>query len=383
MNRTAIIFGVTGQDGSYLSDMLVKKGYFVVGVARRVSTDNTQRLQYFKLLSNPQFKLVEGDITDSISVFNLIQEHSKTPITPPTEFSDRPVVTSGQVIYIKDGVKLNSLGVTPCEIYVLAAQSHVHTSFNQPKLTFDVNTTGLLNVLEAMRLFSPASRLYFAGTSEQFGNSVDVDGFQRETTTMTPCSPYAISKVAAYHLIKNYRESYGLHCNTGILMNHESPMRGNNFVTKKITRYVAGLYHYLNSIDSLGHISEDNYYPKLKMGNIDSVRDWGFAGDYVQAMHLMLQQDKPDDYVIATGKCSSVKDFIQLAFKIAGIQDWKKYVEIDEALLRPSDLTYLKGDSTKAREKLGWKPTMELEDLARIMFEYDLNETRLQRPQVH
>lgn len=335
--KKTLIFGVTGQDGSLLSKLLLEKQYKVYGVARRTSTDNTQRLVELAVLNHPSFSLLEGDISDPFSVNRCFNEAD--------------------------------LGETD-EVYNLAAQSHVHTSFNQPKYTLDVNLIGTLNILEKMVYDKRGTRLYFAATSEMFGNSVDTDGYQRETTPMNPCSPYAIWKHAAFNLVRNYREAYGLHASSGILFNHESPLRGDNFVTKKITSYVAGLFNHLNSLDGFADAVNGRSYHKLKLGNINSYRDWGYAPDYCKAMHLMLQQDKPDDYVIATGETHSVMEFVKLVFDIAHI-DYNKHLEIDDKLYRPSDLVYLKGDSSKAREKLGWQPTISLAQLARVMFNAD------------
>lgn len=362
MNK-AVIFGVTGQDGSYLSELLLDKGYYVIGVARRSSVDNTGRLS--KVVNHENFQIVEGDLTDSGCVRHIISHFE------------------------------------PEECYNLAAQSHVGTSFQQPGFTFQVNTMGVLHILDAIKDSSPKTKFYQASTSEMFGNnykcrrtSLNLDEmYQDETVQLKPCSPYAIAKVAAHNLVQNYRESYDLFVCAGILFNHESPRRGENFVTRKITKWIGEFSNWLkeHSLDEYDaqklvpcDIAKEVYipgrtsveqgfqFPMLKLGNIDAKRDWGYAPDYVEAMWMMLQQDKPEDYVISTGKTYSVRDFLTEAFKCIGIQDWTPYVKCDHLLLRPNDVKYLLGDSSKARHELKWEPKTDFAELVKIMVEADI-----------
>jgi GDPmannose 4,6-dehydratase len=301
--KTAVIFGATGQDGSYLSEFLLEKDYRVIGVYRRSSVDTSYRLD--DSLDDPNFQMVCGDIVDSGSVYSIINKYK------------------------------------PDECYNLAAQSHVGVSFEQPESTFQVNAVGVLNCLEAIRNFSPDTRFYQASTSEMFGDSFDEDEggkFQDEDTYFTPRSPYAVAKLAAHHLVHTYRESYGIHGSCGILFNHESERRGENFVTRKITRYVGAM---INALEETGVTDEDvtssvvreciewqgddgSYYsfPHLELGNLDARRDWGHAADYVRGMWLMLQQQVGDDYVLATGETFSVREFLDEAFHSVGISDW-------------------------------------------------------------
>ena len=287
----------------------------------------------------------------------------------------------------------------PDEYYNLAAQSHVVTSFDQPVHTFDVNANGVLYALEAIRKFSPETRFYQASTSEMFGSnfsceaaieyeddvppkdnngdkgmSVSLRKFQDEETPLSPNSPYAVAKVAAHNLVSLYRRSYNVHASAGILFNHEGERRGENFVTRKMTKYVARLYHHRNSLAGLRGGAE---YETLKLGNLDAQRDWGYAPDYVEAMYLMLQQDIPDDYVICTGRAYSVRDFLTASFKCIGIQDWSKYVEIDPQFYRPCEVEFLRGDSSKARRVLGWEPKTSFEMLVRKMMQADANAPQL------
>ena len=325
--KKALIFGVTGQDGSYLAPFLLDKDYEVVGVSRRSSVDTTSRIS--SLSQNENFKLIEGDISDFVSVYDII-------------FRNRPD-----------------------EIYNLAAQSHVGTSFNQPGYTWKVDAEGPMNVLESMRRISPQSKFYQASTSEMFGsnrgNPKWIDGigevfFQNEYTPLSPNSPYAVAKVAAHHTVRMYREAYGVFGCSGILFNHESPVRGEQFVTRKITKYLGKL-----------RTTSDT---KLKLGNIEASRDWGHAKDYVRAMWMMLQQDVPDDYVIATGRTHTVGEFLEEAFSLYELK-WEDYVEIDPTLYRPSEVAYLCGDYTKARTVLGWKPEITFKQLVKEMAEAD------------
>lgn len=301
--KSALITGINGQDGSYLSEYLLSLGYKVFGLIKRNSIPETQTARLESVFN--RISLEYGDMTDMASILNAI--------------------------------KLSK----PDEIYHLAAQSHVHVSFIEPIHTCNVNAIGTLNLLEAVKITNKKIKIYNAASSEMFGNSIDEDGFQRETTLMVPVSPYACSKVFAYNLCKNYRNSYNMFISNGILFNHESPRRGSNFVTAKVVK---------GAIDiSRGKHSE------LLLGNLDSNRDWGHAKDYVKAMHLMLQANKPGDYVIATGITNSVKNLCEYVFGKLGL-DYNKYVKISKDYIRPEELMYLKGDSTKAKIELGWKP---------------------------
>jgi len=350
-NKTALIFGVNGQDGSYLSELLIKKGYKEVhGVIRRASVNNTnERLGNIIIANN--FHILEGDITDLSSVADIVDD------------------------------------TQPDEVYNLAAQSHVATSFKQPAATWNSNAQGVQNILEAIRRKKSNARFYQASTSEMFGSIIDDDGYQRETTELSPNSPYAISKVAAHHLVRLYREAYGIFACSGILFNHESPRRGEGFVTRKITKYIANLNRKIFEIlkaeaeldetptaKVLARLASDavKEIGPLKLGNLDAQRDWGFAGDYVEAMWLMLQQDTPDDYVVSTGEANTVRTFLDVAFKHIGIDDWSDFVVIDPAFIRPYEVPLLRGDSSKARERLGWKPQTDFAGLVKMMVE---NET--------
>ncbi len=347
----AIVTGVTGQDGSYLSEHLISKGYKVIGVGRRSSVDNTERIRHLK--QSPSFKLVEGDVTDPSGVNNLI-----------TSFE-------------------------PDEFYNLAAQSHVGTSFNQPCATFDINAVGVINILESIRNHSPDTRFYQASTSEMFGKNYSEAGdgnnkFQNESTPFSPQSPYAVAKIAAHESVGLYRRAYGLHASCGILFNHESERRGENFVTRKITKWIGKYIAWLDQ-DILSDVSgpkydkenylykEESAFPKLRLGNFDSFRDWGHAEDYVKAMHLMLQQEEADDYVIATGKTYSVKEFLDIAFSSAGIHDWSNLVVQDPEFMRPAEVDYLCGCPKKAKEKLGWEPEVSFEQLVSRMVNHDIS----------
>lgn len=336
MEKLAVVFGAGGQDGSYLCELLLQKEYHVVAVVRRSSVDNTVRLSPAQ--GNKHFEVIEGDVADATSVINIIHHFC------------------------------------PTECYNLAAMSHVGTSFLQPRVAFDVNANGVLNILEAIRLFSPKTRMYQASTSELFGNNIShlIKGvnfdvpFQYEKTPFSPRSPYAVAKLAGHYLVQTYRESYGLHASCGILFNHESPRRGENFVTRKITKYVAKL---------VARHDAGLVYPKLSLGNLDAKRDWGFAGDYVEAMWAMLQKPEPDDYVIATGESHSVREFCQLAFARAGIEKWEDYIFIDPKLYRPAEVNHLLGYAGKAREKLGWTPKVLFKELVNMMVDADTGYT--------
>jgi len=321
--KTALITGITGQDGSYLAEMLLKKGYKVVGVKRRTSLISTDRID--DIFNDPDlimnFDLVYGNMNDSGCLHRLLIEHQ------------------------------------PDEIYNLAAQSHVRVSFETPEETTEFVAMGTLRLLEAYKNICPKAKFYQASSSEMFGDNPENP--QSETTRLMPASPYACAKVYAHNLCRNYRESYGLHISSGILFNHESPRRGETFVTRKITRAAARI--------KMG-LQDD-----LLLGNLDAKRDWGFAGDYVEAMWLMTQQETPDDYVVATGETHTVKEFLQVVFDYAGL-DIDKYVKIDERLFRPHEVPLLLGDATKAKEKLGWEPKVNFEGLAKMMYDEDLKE---------
>ncbi len=315
MAKNALITGITGQDGSYLAELLYNKGYNVYGLVRRLSTPNTSRIDH--ILNN--IELLQGDLTDQSS--------------------------------LSEAMRI----AQPDEVYNLAAQSFVGTSWNQPVHTGDVTGLGAVRVLEAVRHVVPDARIYQASSSEMFGKVQETP--QKESTKFYPRSPYGVAKVYAYWACVNYRESYGMHISNGILFNHESPRRGSEFVTRKSTDGVARIYHGLES--------------ELHLGNLDAKRDWGFAGDYVDAMWRMLQQEKPDDYVIATGETHSVEEFVQEAFSIVGL-DWKKYVVVDPKFVRPAEVQLLLGDSSKAKRVLGWEPKVRFKELVKMMVEADL-----------
>jgi len=321
--RTALITGCTGQDGSYLAEFLLAKGYEVHGVKRRSSSLNTDRLDHIYEdvhEADVRFLLHYADLTDGSSLAALLYE------------------------------------LRPDEIYNLGAQSHVKVSFEIPEFTADVVACGTLRLLEAMRRTGVKSRFYQASSSEMFGSAPPP---QNETTIFHPRSPYACAKVFAHNITVNYRESYGLHASSGILFNHESPRRGETFVTRKITRAVARIKYGIQ--------------PKLYLGNLEARRDWGYAPDYVRAMWLMLQQDTPDDYAVGTGEAHTVREFVQLAFASADL-DWQKYVEVDPRYFRPAEVDYLCADASKISKKLGWRPTVGFEELVRIMVQADIEE---------
>ena len=319
--KTAMITGVTGQDGSYLAEFLLDKGYKVIGLKRRTSTICTERLDH--IFNHPNFNMKYFELNDSGCMWRLLSEYK------------------------------------PDEIYNLAAQSHVRVSFEVPESTTDTIAMGTLRLLEAVRHIVPSARFYQASSSEMFGDNPVSP--QDESTALHPASPYACAKVYAHHLVRNYRESYGLHASSGILFNHESPRRGETFVTRKITMAAARI--------KLG------LQDKLYLGNLDAMRDWGFAGDYVKMMWLMLQQDEPDDYVVATGETHSVREFLEVVFDHAGL-DIEKYVEQDERLFRPHEVPLLLGDAKKAQEKLGWQPEVKFKELAIMMYESDLDKIK-------
>ena len=322
MPKKALITGITGQDGSYLAELLLAKGYEVHGIVRRSSSFNRGRID--PIYSDPQLQstrlfLHYGDLTEGSSLVRLLDK------------------------------------LEPEEIYNLGAQSHVRVSFDNPEYSTDVNATGTVRLLEAIRESGIKPRFYQASSSEMFGKVREVP--QTEQTPFYPRSPYAASKVYAYWITVNYREAYGLHATNGILFNHESPRRGESFVTRKITRAVA---HILAGLQD-----------KLYLGNLDAKRDWGYAKEYVEAMWLMLQQDKPDDYVVATGETHSVREFLEAAFGHVNL-DWKTYVALDERYLRPAEVDLLLGDAGKARRQLGWAPKTKFPDLVKLMVDADI-----------
>jgi len=348
----AIIFGVTGQDGSYLSELLLGKGYEVVGINRRTSVNNTERLEH--LLDNKNFRLVEGDVTDFISVSAIINDNQ----------SD--------------------------EIYNLAAQSHVATSFNEPLHTWRVDAEGPLNILESVRRYCFRAKLYQASTSEMFGSSIDPDGYQRETTTFEPQSPYAIAKLASHHKVRIYREAYGMYACSGILFNHESERRGEKFVSRKITKWVAEFKSWINGENTpfdavsdpdriLSVMNPEEAFPKLRLGNLDAARDWGYAPDYVKAMWLMLQQEQPKDYVIATGLSRTVRDFLRVAFDYIGIKEWENLVVVDPKFYRPAEVEFLHGDASRAKSEIGWSAETPFNEMVRRMVEHDEEKARCQK----
>ncbi|MCX8065222.1 MAG: GDP-mannose 4,6-dehydratase [Candidatus Hydrogenedentes bacterium] len=313
--KRALITGITGQDGSYLAEFLLSKGYEVYGIVRRSSTEPFERIAHIQ----DRLHLIQADLTDQVSVIEAVEESN------------------------------------PHEIYNLAAQSFVPTSWKQPILTGDVTALGVTRVLEAIRVVNPSIRFYQASSSEMFGKACETP--QRETTPFHPRSPYGVAKVYGHMITVNYRESYGIFACSGILFNHESPRRGLEFVTRKISYGVAGIVHGLQN--------------ELLLGNLDAKRDWGFAGDYVEAMWLMLQQDEPDDYVIASEETHSVRDFCEIAFSYVGL-DWEKYVKSDPRFYRPAEVNLLLGDCSKAKSKLGWRKKHTFEQLVHMMVDADL-----------
>jgi GDPmannose 4,6-dehydratase len=321
MPKRALITGVTGQDGSYLAELLLDEGYEVIGMVRRSSTVNFERIADIQ----DRLTLVAGDLVDEASMINILREH-------------RPV-----------------------EVYNLAAQSFVQTSWSQPVLTGEITALGVTRLLDAIRIVDPEIRFYQASSSEMFGKVVEVP--QKESTPFYPRSPYGVAKVYGHWITVNYRESYDLHASSGMLFNHESARRGLEFVTRKISHSAARVKH---GIDK-----------ELRLGNLDAKRDWGFAGDYVQAMHLMLQQDTADDYVVATGETHSVREFCELAFGHVDL-DYKEYVVIDERFMRPAEVELLVGDPSKARTVLGWEPQTSFADLVAMMVDADMDMVRKQ-----
>ena len=316
--KRALIFGITGQDGTYLADFLLKKGYEVVGTYRRTSHKSFERLEAFDLLD--KVELINADLLDQISINKSIKNNM------------------------------------PDEIYNLAAQSFVGISFEQPLLTSEVTGLGALRIFEAAKEFCPTSKIYQASSSEMFGNSNEI---KTENSRLLPASPYGVAKVYAHKSAQLYREAYDMFICSGILFNHESPFRGLEFVTRKIT-------------SAIGRIKSKKQ-DKLFLGNIHAKRDWGFAGDYVKAMWLMLQQNKPDDYVISTGESHSVEEFLEESFEYSGLGDWKKYVEISDKYKRAFDIENLVGDCSKAKNHLNWKPEVSYHELIKMMVDSDKN----------
>jgi GDPmannose 4,6-dehydratase len=317
--KKAIVTGITGQDGGYLAKLLLSKNYKVYGLMKRYTAPNWENLDYLGI--RDQIEFINGDLTDIGSLMPHVRN------------------------------------IQPDEFYNLGAQSFVGESWNQAHLTTEVNAIGVLNCLTAIKEFSPNTRFYQASTSEMFGNS-NIQGIQTEDTPFVPRSPYGVAKLYAHHITQNYRESYGMFACSGILFNHESPIRGIEFVTRKITDGVAQIV--------TGKKTE------LILGNIDAKRDWGFAGDFVEAMWLMLQQDQPEDYIISTGYQHTVRDVLDIAFGKAGIQDWSSYVKSDQRYIRPAELNALLGSSDKAKRQLGWTPKMTFKELIEEMSDADL-----------
>ncbi len=320
--KRALITGITGQDGSYLAELLLSKGYEIYGVIRRASTFNTNRIDH--LYADPhepgtRLRLLYGDLADGSSLNNIIRS------------------------------------IHPDEIYNLGAQSHVRVSFDIPEYTAEVTGLGTVRLLEAIRETGISPKFYQASSSELFGNTTEVP--QNEQTKFYPRSPYAAAKAYAYYMTQNYREAYGLFACNGILFNHESPRRGETFVTRKITRALANIVY--------------KRQHELFLGNLDARRDWGYAGDYVEAMWLMMQQPEAEDFVIATGETHSVRDFLDEAFGYAGL-DWQQYVKMDQRYLRPTEVDLLQGDAAKARKRLGWKPRVTFSQLVRMMVDADM-----------
>jgi len=315
----ALITGITGQDGSYLAEFLLEKGYEVSGVVRRSSTENLGRIEHLI----DQVQLIQADLLDQLSLVRALQK------------------------------------AEPEEVYNLAAQSFVPTSWDQPMLTGDFTGLGVTRLLESIRLVDPSIRFYQASSSEMFGKVQETP--QRETTPFYPRSPYGVAKVYGHWITVNYRESYDLFAASGILFNHESPRRGREFVTRKVTDGVARI--------KLG------LQKKLSLGNMDAHRDWGYAPDYVRAMWLMLQEDEPSDFVVSTGVAHTVRDLVVTAFQHAGL-DWEEHVELDKNLLRPAEVEHLIGDAGKAREQLGWEPSVTFEDMIQIMVDADLERVK-------
>lgn len=355
--KVALVTGITGQDGSYLAELLLSKDYKVIGVKRRSSSSKTlDRIEH--LLHNPHFTVVEGDITDSGCVNQLISQYM------------------------------------PDEVYNLAAQSHVGTSFSQPVYTCEANLKGPLNFLEAIRLLSPSTKFYQASTSEMFGRNYSTMGttkYQDENTPFVPQSPYAVAKLAAHELVRIYRDSYNLFACCGILFNHESERRGKEFVTRKVTSWIGEFVKWkdqefytvgrlVDEPDTICYGKPKSYgpdsFPKLRLGNLDAHRDWGHAEDYVKAMYLMLQRNIAEDFVIGTSETYSVREFLDIAFREVGIDDWSNLVVIDPELYRPCEVDWLLAKTNKARQLLNWRPSITFKQLVSRMVRSDLDAAR-------
>ena len=363
--KSALITGITGQDGSYLAELLLRKDYQVIGLKRRTSTNNLSRLS--QCITHSNFSIIEGEVADSGCVYDIVNTYQ------------------------------------PDEIYNLAAQSHVGTSFEQPDFTLQVNALGPLHFLEAVRRFSPFTRFYQASTSEMFGKSYTelhdlYDGrtveikYQNEETPFQPQSPYAIAKTAAHHLVRVYREAYDVFGCCGILFNHESERRGENFVTRKITKWIGEFFVWINkhniSYKDLVFDQDEVYipgrtardqgfqFPKLRLGNIETRRDWGHAQDYVEAMYLMVQQEEPKDYIVSTGKTHSIRELLKTAFAHISIYDWEKFIVIDPKFYRPAEVEHLLGLPKKAKDQLDWEPKITFEELVKLMVDNDINEAQ-------
>jgi GDPmannose 4,6-dehydratase len=321
MRKRALITGITGQDGSYLAELLLEEGYEVIGMVRRSSTLNFERIAHIQ----DRVSLVAGDLLDEISLIGILREHR------------------------------------PAEVYNLAAQSFVQTSWTQPVLTGETTALGVTRVLDAIRIVDPEIRFYQASSSEMFGKVQEVP--QNETTPFYPRSPYGVAKVYGHWITVNYRESYGLHASSGMLFNHESPRRGLEFVTRKVSHGVARIAAGMDD--------------KLFLGNLDAQRDWGFAGDYVRAMWLMLQRDEPDDFVVSTGETHSVRELCEIAFARVGL-DWHEHVVVDDKFLRPAEVDLLVGDATKAKTELKWEKTVTFADLVAMMVDADVEVLRVE-----
>ena len=338
MSKLAVVTGITGQDGSYSAELLLKKKYEVIGVYRRTSQPNFSRLA--NCIANKRFNLIEGDLTDEGFLYRLLNDYEVD------------------------------------EFYNLGAQSHVKTSFEQPGTTWDITARGVLNCLEAIRNCSTYTKFYQASSSEMFGKNFvrneNGEAYQDENTPFMPQSPYAIAKLAGHHLVRNYRDSYNIFASSGILFNHESERRGEQFVTRKITKWLG---EFLAS-------GKDKKFPKLRLGNLDARRDWGHAEDYVKAMWLMLQQPKPDDYVVATGETHTIKEFLFEAFNLYKL-NWEDYVVVDPVFYRPAEVDFLLGNPMKAKTQLKWEPEVSFTKLVERMVQSDVEEARLSRPAVY